>query len=614
MCPAFAQGPAPGAVNAAIDKGVAWLLRQQQLDGTWDYGQAPRIGNTALIAYTLVKSGLDPQHQAVQRVFAHLEDVWPERTYDTALLILALEAHGAPQHRPRIQELADQLQEWQKPATGFGYPGGNDLSNTQYAALGLWAAAKAGARIDQRVWFDLIQGTLAYVSPDGGFTYSPGGQSATGSMTAAGIAVLSICRDQLGLEDRGKDKRKYEKVQGPIDGALVWLAKNFSVTENPGRGKAHLGYYLYGLERVGALAPAERIGDRDWYAEGAGFLVKGQAANGSWSGSLGGDNPQTCFALLFLRRATMPVTGGLHRTGGRRFAIEDLESDVRIAASGDNPMGMWLVGFSRRWSEELAWPEDANKGGGGSGPRVSRLIWTVDGVEAARLEGDEARATGAERFEFQSHFAEPGSHRIQATVHVLRPPRRDSSGRTYPASLKVLTSPELEVNVDNAVAEWMLDNARDPSRNLMGAGLPVASASSERGNSGAANAIDGHQARSWIARGDDPTPTLTLTLQEPQEANVILVGHARGNPVEPGRWARALEVDVHVNGERYRLRMHSDERRKGVLVLPRRTRVRELRLVVPFAAPGRGGEASTGFAEVELQLRGDLKPKREGRR
>jgi len=585
-------------VNAAIDRGVAWLLRSQQLDGTWDYGAGPRTGHTALIAYTLVKSGLSGEHHAVQRVMAHLEGEYPDQTYDVALLIMALAAHEEGEYGERLQALVDQLVETQK-MTGFGYPEGSDLSNTQYAALGLWAGARAGASVPKRTWYELITGTLQYRTPDGGFAYSPGGRSATGSMTAAGVGVLAICRDMLTLKKTGKDARRFESVQGAIDGGLAWLDGNWSVAQNPGRGKAHLGYYLYGLERVGALAPTDVIGDHDWYAEGADFLVRGQAEPGHWGPSLGGGHPQTCFALLFLRRATSPVTGGLHRSGGRRYATADSPSGVRIAASGDNPMGVWLAGLGPESASELAWPD-------GGGVRVSRVLWLVDGLEAARLEGDEDRPSGQERFAHQVQFEEPGAHRLQAEVHLLRPPRTDSEGRRYPPSLKVLQSPVLEVQVEEACAPWMLENALDRHRNLVPLGMPTARASSSRGGHSAAHAIDQHQSRSWLAAQADPAPTLQIEFEVPQEANVILVGHAREAPVQPGRWARALEVDVYVNGKRHLLRMHSDEQRKGRLVLPRRVRIRELKLVVPFAAPGRGGEASVGFAEVELQLRGDL--------
>lgn len=601
LAPLRAQEPGPGAVNAAIDRGVAWLLRSQQLDGTWDYGDGPRTGHTALIAYTLIKSGLALEHPAVQRVVTNLQGEYPTLTYDTSLLILALAAHDKDAHDEKIQELVDQLVEWQKP-TGFGYPSGNDLSNTQYAALGLWAGARSGARVSQRTWSELISGTLRYKARGGGFSYSPGGGEATGSMTAAGVAVLAICRDMLTLKERGKDARRYRLVAEEIEAGLGWLSSHWSVSNNPYGGQQWLGYYLYGLERVGALAPTELIGKNDWYTEGASFLIKGQDKQGHWGPSLGGGHPNTCFALLFLRRATRPVTGGLHATGGRRYDTADADAGVRIAASGDNPIGMWVASFGKQTRAELAWPD-------GGGVRVSRVIWLVDGVEAARVEGDEQRGAGQERFAHQAHFQEPGLHRLQAEVHVLRPPLTDSAGRRYPASLKILESPALEVFVENACPEWMLDNARDRGRNLMTFGLPTVRASSER--SAAARAVDGHQGRSWLAAATDPTPTLEIKLGVPQEANVILIGHARQVPNDPGRWARALEVDVHVNGKRHRLRMHSDERRKGLLVLPRRTTIRTLKLVVPFAAPGQRGEGSVGFAEVELQLRGDLRPGRK---
>ena len=71
--------------------------------------------------------------------------------------------------------------------------------------------------------------------------------------------------------------------------------------------------YLYGLERVGALLGWKYIGKHDWYREGAEYLLKAQTAPGGWPAAAKSDNPdhedeilQTCFALLFLKRATVP--------------------------------------------------------------------------------------------------------------------------------------------------------------------------------------------------------------------------------------------------------------------------------------------------------------------
>ena len=70
-------------------------------------------------------------------------------------------------------------------------------------------------------------------------------------------------------------------------------------------------YYLYALERAGILYGTEHFGGRAWYAEGAKFLLETQKPDGSWRESdYAGVAPETwdtCFAILFLRRATKPL-------------------------------------------------------------------------------------------------------------------------------------------------------------------------------------------------------------------------------------------------------------------------------------------------------------------
>jgi len=131
----------------------------------------------------------------------------------------------------------------------------------------------------------------AYKGADEGKAY--------GSMTAGGVGALTIY-DYMLKKDWKKDAN--------VKNGLAWLAKNFSVTSNPGRGNAWELYYLYGLERAGVLYGTEKIGDHDWYFEGAKYLLSTQAADGSWTVS-GGEHPtwDTCFAILFLKKATKPL-------------------------------------------------------------------------------------------------------------------------------------------------------------------------------------------------------------------------------------------------------------------------------------------------------------------
>ncbi len=109
-------------------------------------------------------------------------------------------------------------------------------------------------------------------------------------MTAGAVGALSICDFILGRNWKADDD---------VNRGLAWLGSHFTVTENPERRQAHHYYYLYGLERAGMLTGTEKMGAREWYAEGARFLLDAQGADGRWHNTI-----DTCFAILFLRRAT----------------------------------------------------------------------------------------------------------------------------------------------------------------------------------------------------------------------------------------------------------------------------------------------------------------------
>jgi hypothetical protein len=64
-------------------------------------------------------------------------------------------------------------------------------------------------------------------------------------------------------------------------------------------------YFLWSLERAAVAYGLDKIGGKDWYAWGAEFLLKDQEKDGSWQGVHGEYGADTCFALLFLRRADL---------------------------------------------------------------------------------------------------------------------------------------------------------------------------------------------------------------------------------------------------------------------------------------------------------------------
>ena len=84
-------------------------------------------------------------------------------------------------------------------------------------------------------------------------------------------------------------------------------------------------YYLYGLERVGGLLDQKMIGPYNWYEAGAQNLTSSQGGGGEWS-----NETETCYALLFLNKATASSTGGSVKAPGGKlsFAAEGEETEV----------------------------------------------------------------------------------------------------------------------------------------------------------------------------------------------------------------------------------------------------------------------------------------------
>jgi len=139
----------------------------------------------------------------------------------------------------------------------------------------------------------------------------------SGSMTTSGIAALVICKAEI--EKSLSDKQKKALNQAIRDG-MAWLAHNWTVSQNPKSGCWKM-YYLYGIERSGVLSLCNKIGEHKWYKEGAEHLFGTQQGDGSWPGDkqtvpwvgrsggvIGYSNIcGTCFAILFLKRATVPI-------------------------------------------------------------------------------------------------------------------------------------------------------------------------------------------------------------------------------------------------------------------------------------------------------------------
>lgn len=268
--------------------------------------------------------------------------------YEAGVDAMALAAADKEKYRDKIQIIANYIMKNQKSNGSWDYPAidhGGDTSITQYAMLGLWAAARAGIEIPPNVLDNAASWHMRTQLKNGGFGYQPlgGDPEVKYSMTMAGVGSMGIVRvlmTQIPLEfeslnDEPEVKtKKDEKAFGVLErvtpkdapdlpatadkgvklqvsradleksirGGMGWLSSNYTLDKSKIGQSWHL-YYMYGLERAASLGNYEKIGGHDWYTEGYRIILKAQNADGSWT-DIGGVTASTCFATLFLMRAT----------------------------------------------------------------------------------------------------------------------------------------------------------------------------------------------------------------------------------------------------------------------------------------------------------------------
>ncbi len=457
------------AVNRAIERGAGFLRTLQLADGSFGLRPIPMfwvsgegsLGPTALALYTLRACGAPADDPAVKRGLQRLRELYDSKkrgpkgldNYGVSLTLLALEAHhavepgtgtGAGARRiPEadlewMRELARWLVAAQTKDGAFSYwspaRGGNwDHSNLQFSLLALKAARRCGIEVPRTVWaraVDHLLGQQEGKGPPVG-RYEPGsaygemakdaargwgytrGTAATGSMTAGCLSSMVICRSELLGAPNYPAPLDAKVLQSVRDGA-AWLGLHFTVEGNPGPAGTPAvkeiwhHYFLYALERAGVLSGLVFFVRRDWYLEGAQFLVDSQRDNGSWLGQAALDaNPwpgagpdasaanllDTCFALLFLKRATFKVDLGA-------VATEEAELDLDGAAAlGDEAFApLFDAAFARARRAAPADREALAPGfvrmGKRSIPLLIRRLESEDAAEREAASGILERTTG----------------------------------------------------------------------------------------------------------------------------------------------------------------------------------------------------------------------------
>lgn len=293
----------PRKYQQELARCAQFLVDNQCKNGQWSYGEKVPLAGT----YPTSKNGPIPDIET-----------------------------GVQGGDPKKKDTFGQIEIRRNPAVKPKDSGDN--SNSQYAMLGIRACLKGLVVVPRQTLLDAEKWWEKDQKQDGGWGYSAGeapmgaAETSYGSMTAGAVGSLVIIKYYL-KRVYGEDRDW--KNAASISKGLGWLSANWKVDLNPGgQISAWHRYYLYAVERAGRLLETEQIGSHEWYVEGAEFLLKDQNADGSWKeekwsapGAMGGQLDvnkkallpgaitETCFAILFLRRATPKISETLIESG-----------------------------------------------------------------------------------------------------------------------------------------------------------------------------------------------------------------------------------------------------------------------------------------------------------
>lgn len=320
------KAPDDDAIARAIAQGIAFLKAQQEPQGHWSYAfnSDHTLGITALAGLALLENGVARDDRAVaaaQEVVRSLA-ARTDQTYDLALAILFLARVQPGTHGPNdrlIAQLGQRLAGgeqggmWsytvpldrastprRRPRRSGRVVGTGDNSNTQFALLGIWAAGRHG--FDANDTLEAIDGHFRSTQqPDGRWSYQAIGPG-TDSMTCAGLMGLTISAARPKQAERQTARARGAALAAdPVfAGALEKVAADARRI-----GRHSDIYYIWSLERVCVALGLRELDGFDWYAAGARELLRRQLVDGSWPETQWGKMPNTCLALLFLRKANL---------------------------------------------------------------------------------------------------------------------------------------------------------------------------------------------------------------------------------------------------------------------------------------------------------------------
>ena len=365
---ASAYTPEHPQVQAMIKRGTAFMTKNFETKNRYK----DELGAICMCALACYKATGNAQHPLVGKAVAKIrKDLQGgmkhsgHANYSLGIAMIFLGELDPDAYRQEIQAMLDEVYKRQTEYGAFTYPNDplGDVSQTQYAVLGMWLAHRQGINVDQQAVERVCNWLLRVQTPQGAFPYKgkdPGSfnriaqERTTASMGCAGVGSLYVTGELLGFIDDPKKMKlrtrlppAFRPVRGESDGPIAklvdhgvwqkgvndgnnWIGRNGRV-ENDGAQQQY--YYMYAVERYWAFRElAEGIDTKEpaWYNGGVEYCKRNQKPDGSWVNE-NGAIVDTAFATMFLLRTSKATVTRLVIEAGRLTGGKGLSADMSTA-------------------------------------------------------------------------------------------------------------------------------------------------------------------------------------------------------------------------------------------------------------------------------------------
>ena len=354
-------------IEASIDAGIAWLVTQQYVDGSWGYYYYYNVATTGLAVIKLedrafelgFSSPFDPAYPYSANVIAGLDFIFSKaytisigpqpagdpdsdgdgigvyfssywyNTYETGIALMAIAGSRDPTrvvsvmgsavdgwtYGDVVQDAVDYLAWGQNdsgtPRGAWGYThnyGWSDNSNSGYAVLGLDFAESPTFGFNATIP-DFVKSELNvwidYIQNDVDGDTNDGGSGYEAPYSWVNILKTGNLIYQMAFFG---DTKSTPRVQDAVD----YIQRHWNDNNDDPGFRPHHYQAMYclmkGLERMGIETINVGGSDIDWFDEISTIVVGSQYADGSWPYDPWGDNiMSTEWALLTLERVVPAI-------------------------------------------------------------------------------------------------------------------------------------------------------------------------------------------------------------------------------------------------------------------------------------------------------------------